>query len=281
MTSITIAYVASGRVIAEQIAADLERNGYKLGELKQAAVLVAVASSVALADDAYQADLASAHQAGARVVWVATEPVTPPPPIEQAAIVAWEGPSSLAEVRQVVAAHHPRSRAVVDRRNLRWGLLIGGGLVALFVFYTWAIVAFDIEAPADEFEQAYTRSAATVGAFAQPFLPQSTAEAENFEVTLQSRQVSDELATVIVQTATQAASEGGFVPLPTGMIIAPQELSIVRQTATGGAIIRATQTARAEDAAFESIAATATQAAATANAQLEAQQLTRTAPAGG
>ena len=113
----------------------------------------------------------------------------------------------------------------------------------------------------------------TINAFAQEYMPRSTEQAENFEVTLEG--VGSDLATLVVQTATQAATEGGFTPQPTGLVI-ENELSEVRQTATGDALLRQRQTEQS-DLSDENIAATATSAAATANAELDAQNLTVTA----
>ncbi len=288
MTSITVVFAESDRAAAEDVAKALEAAGYDLSPLSQESVLLAVISPESITDADLLAQIHEAQDMRVPVVLAATQPTMLPPTLghltrvdltskghDQALQTAIEQ-ATVAE-KTPMAALKPASDT--RQRNLRWGIGFGVFLVALFGFYTWAIIEFDIEAPAEEFQRAYTHSAATVNAFAQPFIPRTTAEAENFETTLESREISDELATVVVGTATQAAAEGGFTPIPTGQIVAPVEQSIVRQTATGGAIIRATQTTLAEDAYFDAIPGTATQAAAEAEALLQEQFATGTAAA--
>jgi hypothetical protein len=278
MTTFTIAYSDTDEAVARKLAGALADADVALGEIETGGMLLAVVSPLAVKDPDFNNTIARAVAIGADVVLLETTPTDLPEPLKDFTRISMDGNLSIEQLLSI-AADKRQDGLSLTARNLRQGVGIGLGLLALFGFYTWAIVVFDIEAPAEEFERAYTRSAATVNAFAQPFIPQSTEQAEAFEITLQSRQISDELATVVVGTATQAAADGGFTPMPTGMIVAPVELSEVRQTATGGAILRATQTAGADELEFESIAATATQAAIEANAELEAGVLTVTAGA--
>jgi hypothetical protein len=139
----------------------------------------------------------------------------------------------------------------------------------------WAIVAYDVEAPTADFIRLYTRDAATIQVMVQQFVPQSTEQALNFETTLES--INYELATAVVQTATQISRDGYYTPIVTGEVIGQAPMSIVRQTATGGAIVRASATAQGLDSEQAIIAATATQAAITANEELQNQLLTVTA----
>ncbi|MEO0562722.1 MAG: hypothetical protein AAF125_11455 [Chloroflexota bacterium] len=269
MNTLSIAYAPADERTAHRLAKDLTDSGYEIGTIAAGTVMVALMSPSAVTDAELLREIEAARSAGATVILLETATTDLPEALADLQPVSMTRGYRFAVARGAVEAAfagEPMPTSVIDNRNRRWGLAIGTGLAALFLVYTWAIVAFDIEAPIEEFEAAYTRSAATVNAFAQPFVPQSTEQAENFESTLESREISDELATVIVATATQAAADGGFTPIPTGMIVLPTELSIVRQTATGGAIIRATGTANASDAGFEAIAATATQAAIDAEA---------------
>ena len=265
MTPITVVYAPQDKVVAEQIANDIEQAGYTFGSITANSTVVGVITADGITHDDLLTTLQQSLEAGARVILLKLAPVSLPDWLSDTIQIEAYAGYRFKQLQAALGA--PRTLA---SRNRRWGIGLGIGLIILFGIYTWAIVVFDIEAPVEEFQRAYTHSAATVGAFAQPFVPRTTEEAENFETTLESRLISDELATVIVQTATRAGEIGGYTPVPTGLIIAPAELSVVRQTATGGAILRATETAAASNAEFESIAATATQAAIDAEALLTA-----------
>jgi hypothetical protein len=286
MTPITVVFAERDRTTAEAVARVLEDAQYTLAPLAADGVLLAVISPEGIQDADLLAQVEAAQDQRARVVLAQTAPVLLPPTLDHLTPVDLAGHGRGQALRAAIsaatgAAGVPMRALTANKRqqNLRWGLGVGVFLLVLFGFYTWAIAVFDIEAPTEDFERAYTRSAATVNAFAQPFIPRSTDEAINFETTLESREISDELATVVVGTATQAAADGGFTPIPTGQIVAPDELSVVRQTATGGAIIRTTETAQANDTDFDAMAATATQAAQEANALLQDQFATATAAA--
>jgi len=278
MTRFTIAYATPDEAAAQRLAAALDEAGHELGEVAPGGVLVAVVSPGTADDPDLKAAVDNARALGASIVVAQLAPADLPLHFNGVPVVTVPGGKPTGRVVSALTKLDTSGQSL-GARNLRWGIGIGLGLLVLFGFYTWAIAVFDIEAPAEDFERARTRIAATVNAIAQPFIPQSTEQAEAFETTLQSREISDELATVVIGTATQAAADGGFTPMPTGMIVLPNELSEVRQTATGSAIIRATQAAAGEDAEFEAIAATATQAAAEANADLETQLMTVTAAA--
>jgi hypothetical protein len=286
MTAITIAYAAPDRQLAERLANDLTAQGYQLTELSHDTVLVAVISPDGLKDDDLLNVLFDALDKSAHIVLVAPTKTPLPKELDHLPEIVFASGYKLRDVTRTIDAavssgSRPMAVLTPERRriNNRLGWIFGGGIFVLFLVYTVLIVLFDIEAPVEQFERAYTRSAATVGAFAQPFVPRTTEQAENFMITLESRLVSDELATVIVQTATQAAAEGGFTPIPTGYIVVTEPISEVRMTATGGAVIRATETAQAANDDFDAIAATATQAAVDANAELQQQMLTVTAAA--
>jgi hypothetical protein len=276
---IAIAYAAPDKALAERLASDLTAAGYPLGEITGQGVLIAVISPEGILDKDLNNTIQSALRKGTRLVLVESAPTELPPTLVGRSVISMANGHSFERVQAVLEGTSAKKGLSLKARNRRIGIIFGVALLALFGVYTWMIAVFDIEAPVEDFQRAYTHSAATVGMFAQPFVPRTTEEALNFETTLESREVSDELATVIVQTVTQAATIGGYTPIPTGLIIAPAELSVVRQTATGGAIIRATETAQAENDDFDAIAATATQAAVDADAQLQEQLLTVTAAA--
>lgn len=272
-TSLTLVYSPQEESLARSLAASLQSSGYTFSTLDTADALLVVLSADALTDASVLNTVKEAQRLGVPAVAVSKAPLTLPAELSHLKPIVLKQGGVIVPVLDALRQLPARNRdvQVLKRNNQRLLLWFGVGMVLLFGFYTWAIAVFDIEAPVEDFERAYTRSAATVGAFAQPFVPQTTEQAENFEITLESRQISAELATVIVQTATQAHLDGGFTPIPTGFIIMTEELSVVRQTATGGAIIRATATAQGEDAQFEALAATATQAAVDANATLSVE----------
>ncbi len=269
MSKITIAYAAADEALAQRLARDLQANDYDLVPLSARATLIAVVS--ATQDSELTATIEQARALGSKMIVIQAAPGAQSP-VGDASIVDMSMGYDLSALEKVLGAD-------VRARNLRFGLWFGGGIFVLFLLYTVAIVMFDVEAPAEEFQRLYTRDAATVNAFAQEYIPRSTGQAAQFEATLENFPNRD-LATVVVATATQAAADGGFTPIPTGQVIAEPELSEVRQTATGGAVLRGTQTAQAS-LSDEEIGATATSAAATANAELADQQLTVTAAAGG
>lgn len=272
MAQITIVYAQPDEKTALRLAQDLSDKGYAFGELSADSILIAVISQAGLQDDDLRAMLVRALDMNLPVIPVETEPTTLPDLIAHVASVSFHDGYDL---RSVTAALERLNAASLSDRNRRLGLIFGGFLVLLFLAYTVAIVLFDIEAPQEEFQRLYTRDAATINAFAQEYIPRSTEQAAQFDATLADFP-NEELVTVVVQTATQAAAEGGFTPLPTGQIIGEPELSEVRRTATGGAILRATQTAGLPN---DAIMETATAAAATANAELANQQMTVTAAA--
>lgn len=298
LSILTIAYTNPDETTARQLADDLAKRGYPLGDLDASSVLILVVSpdniekDRALQNTIYQAVVHKRHFVVVETASIDLPSVMgkvlpiPYTPISAQTISFQEGynlPAVIQAIETIADLPVPLTsdarNTILRQRNRRFGLIFGGVILVLFVFYLWAIAVFDIEAPVEEFERAYTHSAATVGMFAQPFVPRTTLEAENFETTLRSRQISNELATVIVGTVTQAATEGGFTPIPTGLIINPAPISEVRQLATESAILRATQTAQGEQAVQENIAATATQAALDAASELESQLLTVTAAA--
>jgi hypothetical protein len=285
MAQITIVYAQPDEKTALRLAEDLTEKGYNFGELSPDSILVAVVSPEGLQDDNLREMLVRALDMNLPIIPVETEPTTLPDLIDHLEPVSFQDGYKLRNVtmaieRAIDPDAPPPKRVLTPAlrdRNRRIGLIFGGLLVLLFLGYIVAIALFDIEAPQEEFQRLYTRDAATINAFAQEYIPRSTEQAAEFEATLADFP-NEDLATVVVQTATQAAAEGGFTPLPTGQIIAEPELSEARQTATGGAILRATETAEA-GLSEANIMATATAAAATANAELDQQQMTVTAAA--
>lgn len=268
MTAITITYAPSDQTLAERLAADFDKLGYTLTDLQLADVLVAVISRNGLTDSDLNATITEALDRSVHIVLASADNASVPKLIDHLPSVDFSADYKLnslkAAIDSAAASEKPPLRVqtpTIQRRNRRNGIVLGVSLLLLFGVYTFLIARFDIEAPQEDFDRANTRIAATVNMIAQDFIPRSTEEAESFPLTLESRLVSDELATVVVATATQVAVDGGFTPIPTGLIVVTEPISEVRMTATGGAIIRATQTAAASDEEFEAIAATATQAA--------------------
>ncbi len=286
---LTIVFADNDEDQAKALAQQLQDRGYTFAPLRPEGVLVAVVSPAGLKSMELRQMISEAFKLNSPVVLVETESSTLPQMARDLEPVRLTGsPNDVDKVIAAIeqAANEPdtlESSTPKDapqpapentrNPNLRFGLIVGGGILLLFGLYTIAIALFDIEAPQEEFQELYTRDAMTINAFAQEYMPRSTEQAENFEVTLES--VGSDLATLVVQTATQAATEGGFTPQPTGLVI-ENELSEVRQTATGDALLRQRQTEQS-DLSDENIAATATSAAATANAELDAQNLTVTA----
>ncbi|MEM6285415.1 MAG: hypothetical protein AAF787_24710 [Chloroflexota bacterium] len=285
MKTLTIAYAPPDEKIARRLAEDLQQNAFTFAEIGKNTVLVAVISPDGIKDADLQATIASALDAGANIVLIETKPTPLPAMIDHITPISlhsgYKLRAVLHEVERVADDNAPSPMVVLTpalrRRNLRFGLIFGGSIFVLFALYTVAIALFDIEAPIEDFERLYTRDAATINAFAQEYIPVSSEQAANFQTTVEG--INRELATIVVATATQAAAEGGFTPQPTGQIIITEELSEVRQLATSGALERGLETAAAERGEQDDIAATATQAAATANAALEAQNQTVTAAA--
>lgn len=270
MTTITIVYAADDRVLAERLAGDFEANGFTFGDVAAADVVVGVVSRDGLTDPSLNETLTAALDSGRHIVLATDGEVTLPTLFDHLQTVTFTNKdyrfNTLKTAVEALAASDAPPLKVqtpnVQARNRRAGIVAGVGLFALFLAYTFLIARFDIEAPQEDFDRANTRIAATVNMIAQPFIPRSTEEAEAFPQTLEARNVSDELATVLAATATQVGIDGGaFTPIPTGLIVVTEPISEVRMTATGGAIIRATQTAAVSDEEFERIAATATQAA--------------------
>jgi hypothetical protein len=274
---ITVAYAAVDKDTALRLANDLQAAGYTLAAPSPEGMLVAVISPAALDDNDLRTTLLSALSGQVPLVVVETEPTTLSDLIEHVEPVSFHDGYSFKRVQDAIQKARTPDDMSRGRRNLRFGIGFGVAILLLFVGYTFAIAIFDIEAPVEEFQELYTRDAATINAFAQAVMPRSTEQAANFELTLAG--INRDLSTVVVATATEAAARGGFTPQPTGQIIQTEELSEVRQTATGGAMLRGTQTAQA-DLSQADIAATATQAAAEAEAELREQQLTVTAAAG-
>lgn len=277
--NITVAYGPADTNAAARLAEALQAHGYTLSPMQPGGFLLAVISPDGLADPDLLRTINAAQGQQIPVILVETQPTSLPDALASLRPIPMHDGTPTPDVLNTVdtATNAPAKRA----QNLRAGLIVGAGIIVLFVLYTVAIVVFDIEAPQDDFERAYTRDAAIIGGIAGTFVPVSTDEAANFEITLESNQISAELATVVVGTATQAAVIGGVTPIPPAMMTFQPELSEVRQLATQGAIERAAQTAAASDAEQESIAATATQAAIDAAEQLNQQMMTVTAAAEG
>ncbi len=280
--TITIAYAAPDEATAKRLADDLHEAGYALGDLRPGGILVAVISGGALQDTDFNNTVLDALDGSNHMVLVQTAPIDKLPKLldHLQPLDFFKGYDAKRVAAKIEALSRPGlpppPRALTPRRramNQRNGWVVGVVAIGLFVIGLIAIITLDIESPPEEFEALYTRDAATIGAFAQPFIPRSTEEAANLPQTLQAFEVSDELATVIVMTATEAAARGGFTPVPTGLIIGTSSMSEVRQTATGAAI-------QTEGVSEDSIAATATAAAADAQATIDAQRMTVTAAAG-
>lgn len=270
--TITLAYDPADEPAALVLAQALEDRGFTFEQPNRSSVLVAQVSADGVANPTLKTALDGAISRQQPLVLVADTPLDLPPQLAQVT-------PTPSDPEAVAGAIRRAARSGINARNRRLGLVVGIGIFTLFLVYLWAIIVFDIEAPQEDFERAYTHVAATVGMIAQPFIPVSTEQAEAFESTLSGWQVSDELATVIVGTATEAAAQGGFTPMPTGLIIAPSPMSEVRQLATESAIERTTATVGAQDDEQEVLAATATQSALDAAETLSVEQLTVTAAA--
>lgn len=285
--NLTIVYADTDQQPALQLAEALQERGYVFTPLTPNNVLIAVISPGGLQSMELRQMLDEAFRMNSGVVLAETQASTLPEMIRNADPVRLSG-NTAQDVKAIIDAikrakdpEEPDAAPLVPSSerttnpNGRLGILIGLGILGLFGLYTVAIALFDIEAPQEEFEELYTRDAMTINAFAQEYIPLNTEQAESFEITLEG--VNDELATLVVATATQAATEGGFTPIATGLVIESSQ-SEARQTATGQALQGQRQTDQA-DISQDEIALTATSAAATANAELNSLNQTVTAAA--
>ncbi|MFZ4816877.1 MAG: hypothetical protein ACOYL5_20240 [Phototrophicaceae bacterium] len=273
VNSVTLAYSPVDEAAALALAQALQNRGVTFGALQADGVLLALTSPAALQDADWRKLTQTALEKNIPIVLAELNPTTLPAHLTAMTRIpagSVEGVFNALSSAQSGVSATPRSGF-----NRRWGIGIGLFLVIWLGISMWAIVAYDIEAPTADFIRLYTRDAATIQVMVQQFVPQSTEQALHFETTLES--INYELATAVVQTATQISRDGYYTPIVTGEVIGQAPMSVVRQTATGGAIVRASATAQGLDSEQAIIAATATQAAITANEELQNQLLTVTA----
>ncbi len=214
---ITVAYAAADEDTALRLANDLQDAGYTLAAPSPDGMLVAVVSPAALDDNELRSTIVNALDGEVPLVVVETAPTTLPDLVQHIERAQLHSGYSFQRVQDAIQRARTPDEITQAQRNVRFGVIFGVAIVLLFIGYTVAIAVFDIEAPVEEFQELYTRDAATVNAFAQELVPRSTAQAADFELTLEG--VNRDLSTVVVATVTEAAAQGGFTPQPTGQII--------------------------------------------------------------
>ncbi|MEL6272969.1 MAG: hypothetical protein AAFR22_24400, partial [Chloroflexota bacterium] len=176
MMKLTLTYAAADERTALRLAKDLEKNGYTFGDIGSDTVLIAVMSPDAVADNDVEKTLNTAIYMGAHIILVETAPTELPAKLQNLKPISFDNDYRLRDVIDAIHAAGGEKPMVVltpalRRRNLRFGLIFGGGILLLFALYTVAIAIFDIEAPIEDFERLYTRDAATINSFAQEYIP--------------------------------------------------------------------------------------------------------------
>lgn len=289
---IAITYAPLGEEFAKRLAQDLAHLGYTLSDIDSQTIVIALLTEDAPTTHDWVAVVDQALQQPTRLIFLIHKGMELPPEwatassIQLASMRGYE--YILLDLQERLAYMsnppieasytHDDSPSKRQRANARLGW--GVSLVALLLFglYISAIVFYDIESPQAEFELLYTRDAATINYMAQTFIPRTTEDAQLFEQRLSEGIFGENMATIVVATATQIARDGGFTPIPEGLNIAPTPISEVRQLATDTALATLALTEQAQQEAIR-IEQTATAAALDAQATLDNQLLTVTAVA--
>ena len=290
--SVAITYAPQGEEYAKRLAQDLERLGYTLSDIDAHTIVIALLTEDAPTTPDWVAVVNQALQQPTQLIFLVHKGMELPPEwatassIQLAAMRGYE--YVLLDLQErlgymsnppVETPHtHDDSPIKRQRANARLGWGVALVAVILFGLYISAIVFFDIESPQEEFELLYTRDAATINYMAQTFVPRTTEDAQLFEQRLSEGVFGENMATIVVATATQIARDGGFTPIPEGLNIAPTPISEVRQLATDTALATLELTEQAQQEAIR-IEQTATAAAVEAQATLDNQLLTVTAVA--
>jgi hypothetical protein len=206
-TLISISYAASDAALGTQIRDDLAtKGGYTVADGAQPgadSMAVVVLSPAAWDDRALKDNLYAALDNGQWVIPVIARPMDIPKLINHLEVVDATGGYDFAALdrrikdiqaspeRFPVRVHTPKVR----QANRRTGAVLVSLVALLFVISLWAIIAFDIEAPQEEFEAEDTRLAETrdvliteTMAWLATSLPRSTEQAEAFPATLRAAQ---------------------------------------------------------------------------------------------
>lgn len=288
---IAIVYAPHGETLAKKLANDLEHLGYTLSDIDSKTVVIALLTEDAPTHPDWLDVVNPALAHPARLIFLVQDGVEMLPTwqtassIQLASMRGYEYILMDLQERLAFMSNPPTEtddtnyRQVTPKRsNARLGWAVGLIAVVLFVLYILAIVFYDIESPQAEFELLYTRDAATINYMAQTFVPRTTEDAELFEQRLADGVFGENMATIVVATATQIARDGGFTPIPEGLNIAPTPISEVRQLATDSALATLAITEQAQQSVTD-IVQTATASALEGQATLESQLLTVTAAA--
>ena len=288
---IAIVYAPHGETLAKKLANDLEHLGYTLSDIDSKTVVIALLMEDAPTHTDWLEVVNQALAHPARLIFLVHGRVELLPTWKTASAIQMASMRGYEYVlldlqEQLAFMSNPPTetddtdyRQVTPKRsNARLGWAVGLIAVVLFGLYILAIVFYDIESPQAEFELLYTRDAATINYRAQTFIPRTTEDAELFEQRLADGVFGENMATIVVATATQIARDGGFTPIPEGLNIAPTPISEVRQLATDSALATLAITEQEQQAVID-IVQTATASALEGQATLESQLLTVTAAA--
>jgi hypothetical protein len=216
---VTLVSTAADAALAARIREDVRRmKGVQLAESVQPGrdnVLVAVLSPAALADASVEAAIYDALDAGQHIIPVLAGAVELPKHINHFAPLNFSENDDFAPLRGRLEAIQsgtvgrppkvltPRAR----QANRRTGVWMVALVLVMFVVSVWAIITFDIESPADEYERVDTEAALTRDYLIEPtmafygtLLPRSTPDAENFAPTVEA--LPTRMQPFVARTAT-------------------------------------------------------------------------------
>lgn len=224
MDTISILHAPTEAALAERIRDDLRAEGrYTVIDRVQPganAIVIALLSPAALNDPAFMDGLYEALDASQWVLPVRAQPVDVPHEIDHLPVVDVTDGYDYAVLRgQINTIEESPGRypvrvrtPKVRRSNRRTGIVLAALVLAMFVFSTWAIIMFDIEAPREEFEAEDTALAQTrdvliteTMAYLSTFQPRSTEAAEAFPATVDA--VSTRVQPFFAGTATAIHDE--------------------------------------------------------------------------
>jgi hypothetical protein len=215
---VVILYSSADAPVAERVrralaAANLPESGAQ-GEV------VAILSSAALQDAAWQRSLDQALDHAQPIIPVLAEAVALPKLIDHLTpINAQDEDAGQQIAAQIAAVRQPGARLplrvrtpAVRRANNQAGLLIALIVIGMFIAGIWGVGVLNIEAPVEEFNAIDTEVAATRDVLIGPtlesyllFLPGSAEEAAVYPATVQA--VPTRIRPFVAATATAVAIE--------------------------------------------------------------------------
>jgi hypothetical protein len=205
MTTIYTIFSQADAALAERIQTDLRaaqrHTIHAEASTERDALAVVLLSPAALRDTTFMNALYAALDAGQRLVPVLAQTVAVPKLIDHLPIVdvtdSYEFAVLNGQIEAALASESHTALRVrtprVQQSNQRIGVFLIGLVIALFIFSSWAIATFDIEAPQEEYDRVDTEVAGTrdmlifeTMQYLSTALPRSTEQAQAFPATVEA-----------------------------------------------------------------------------------------------